>query len=132
MRADEIDSQHYLNNAKVFKGRSKGAAHNHKPKHLKPLPRDFVMKAVSELPSRVDWRESNVVSPVKDQGGCGSCWAFSSVAVLESHVAKATGFLFELSVQQVHLPSLYENIVSPSQLMSFGPSCCHYVAGLRR
>ena len=38
------------------------------------------------LPSSVDWRNNggNFVSPVKNQGGCGSCWAFATTAALES------------------------------------------------
>jgi hypothetical protein len=40
----------------------------------------------------VDWRSiDGVVTPVKNQGGCGSCWAFSAVETLESHLAIATG-----------------------------------------
>jgi len=53
------------------------------------------------LPTSVDWRNTpNVVSAVKDQGHCGSCWAFASTATVESHVALATGKLFDFSVER--------------------------------
>lgn len=56
---------------------------------------------VSTLPSEIDWRDKNVVTPIKDQGQCGSCWAFSTVATLESAVAIKTGVLTNLSEQQL-------------------------------
>jgi cathepsin L len=59
------------------------------------------VKPVSELPENVDWRTAGVVSAVKDQGHCGSCWAFASTAVIESHAAINTGLLFDLSPEQI-------------------------------
>merc|ERR1712146_258681 len=56
---------------------------------------------ISQLPKAIDWRTKGVVSAVKDQGHCGSCWAFASTATVESSVAKNTGLLFDLSVQQM-------------------------------
>lgn len=53
------------------------------------------------IPDMVDWRQKCVTSSVKDQGYCGSCWAFASVATIESHVAINTGKLFDLSPQQI-------------------------------
>lgn len=86
---------------KAFHGRSKYANQHHKPRHQVPIPDSFKMKPVSELPSSVDWRDAGVVSAVKDQGGCGSCWAFCSTETLESHVALKTGLLYDLSPQQI-------------------------------
>ncbi|GMI59682.1 hypothetical protein ScalyP_jg11878 [Parmales sp. scaly parma] len=58
-------------------------------------------KDVGDLPAEWDWRNKGVMSPVKNQGHCGSCWAFATTATVESHVAIETGLLFELSEQQL-------------------------------
>jgi len=59
---------------------------------IQPLPKH-------QLPAAVDWRESGVVSAVKDQGGCGSCWAFAATETMESAYAVASGNLIELAPQ---------------------------------
>ncbi|GMI31021.1 hypothetical protein TrRE_jg6915 [Triparma retinervis] len=56
---------------------------------------------IEELPTSVDWRTAGVVTPVKNQGQCGSCWAFATTATVESHIALETGLLFSLSPQQL-------------------------------
>lgn len=43
----------------------------------------------TNLPTSVDWK--SIVTPVKNQGQCGSCWAFSAVAGLEGAYALKTG-----------------------------------------
>lgn len=66
-----------------------------------PMDLPFEIDDVATLPSDVDWRRAGIVTPVKDQGMCGSCWAFASTAALESHIAQETGLLFSLSVQEL-------------------------------
>ena len=48
----------------------------------------------------IDWRQRNAVTPIKNQGQCGSCWAFSGISTLESAIAIKTGKLYNISEQQ--------------------------------
>jgi len=53
------------------------------------------------IPTSYDWRKSGAVTPVKDQGQCGSCWAFSATEGIESAYYLAKKKLFVLSPQQI-------------------------------
>ena len=54
---------------------------------------------IAGIPTSRDWRSEGWVTDVKDQGQCGSCWAFSAVAALEGQHANVSGQLLSLSEQ---------------------------------
>jgi len=56
---------------------------------------------VGDLPDSVDWREAGVISDPKNQGSCGSCWAFATTSQIESYAAINNVTLTKLSAQEV-------------------------------
>jgi C1A family cysteine protease len=95
-------------------GATSSAGHNkfsdwsreERSKYAKGAPQraDFVMAGMktveldaSDLPAEVNWVTAGAVGDVRDQGQCGSCWAFSAVASMEGHHQINSGKLLDLA-----------------------------------
>jgi len=63
--------------------------------------KDAAAPEVQALPTTVDWVKKGVVTHIKNQGQCGSCWSFSTTGNVEGSYAIATGTLISLSEQQL-------------------------------
>ncbi|CAK9152593.1 unnamed protein product [Ilex paraguariensis] len=61
----------------------------------------FKYENVTAVPTSMDWRKKGAVTPIKDQGQCGSCWAFSTIAATEGITELTTGKLISLSEQEL-------------------------------
>jgi cathepsin L len=84
---------------KAMKGFNK-AMHQDRMKDM-PTATAEDLPNFGSYPKSIDWRTKGVVSPVKNQGACGSCWAFAATETMESYLAIKTGKITELAVQQV-------------------------------
>lgn len=61
----------------------------------------YIISEDLNVPSKIDWREKNAVTHVKNQGKCGGCWAFSTTGSVEGLIAINTGKLLNISEQQL-------------------------------
>jgi len=89
---------------KAFRGVNGALLHKQKAARMKranPFTMFREFNASAWVGADVDWRTKGIITPPKDQGGCGSCWTFSTAETIESYSALKTGTLLTLSEQQI-------------------------------
>lgn len=76
-----------------------------------------------QAPAKLDWTTLGATTPVKNQGHCGSCWAYSTTETIESALFMKTGKLEELAEQQVISCDRFDNGCNGGDI----PSALKYV-----
>ena len=105
--SDALVEEHNSTNANFTLGHNlfSDMTEQEKARYRGRLSTEGVEKTFVELPEAnadsVNWVTAGAVNPIRDQGQCGSCWAFSSVCALEGAHYMATGTLAQFSEQQL-------------------------------
>jgi hypothetical protein len=111
-RVNEKNAQHVLIGGEAVFGLNKFSdmsIEEFRITHLNAKPQPVVDAVTVEFtptffdtqPNDVDWRNKGAITATKDQGNCGSCWAFSATEAVESFYQIAGGGLQTLSPQQI-------------------------------
>jgi len=80
---------------------------NFETEYVRPAEKDFTkshpvnVKSCNPDPTNYDWDSCGVVTPIYNQGQCGSCWAFSATETIESYYALAGYPLTQLAMEQI-------------------------------
>jgi hypothetical protein len=79
-------------------------------------PKDFVPTApvrdyteTRRSPKSINWRYTEAVTPIKNQGQCGSCWAFSATEAIESQMILSSGGKVEIALSPQQIASCTPN-----------------------
>jgi C1A family cysteine protease len=73
------------------------------------IPKKYTIESP---PSNFDWRTKGIITPVKDQGDCGACYAFASLGCFESMIKLHSGSTFDLSEDNVKECEYYHGCCS--------------------
>lgn len=99
-KIDDIKDSMYVNMNFTFRNRTAFEYDDLTGYNGVGIPVSLINSSLSDsdiIPSYYNSRDYGYVTPVKDQGDAGNCWAFSGLATLETCIKKATGITYDFS-----------------------------------
>lgn len=91
LSTEEFHQTYLINDQTILEDHSQ-------PTENKP---EFMINTAATVPDSIDWTKKGLVTHVKNQGQCGSCWAFAAAATIEAQNVQMTGKLISLSEQNL-------------------------------